>query len=225
MNHLQFDDSWPMARLWAHRGLQWQVEADGQLNINGVKGFLLPGDVETLLKLGKHIPKDGAVLEVGSWMGLSTILIANGLLLNLNFGARIDAVDTWRGSDAHQNMDIVRNDELFATFEKNIRDAGVQPWISAHREDSVSAAERFDDASFDAIFIDGDHSEEGCLADLRAYYPKLKSGGIFFGHDAVPDGGVARALKRFGDETGRRFRIAPPPEGHYIWTMLSDSPG
>ncbi|MEO1481119.1 MAG: class I SAM-dependent methyltransferase [Myxococcota bacterium] len=222
MNQVQFDRSWPLTRLWAHRGLTWHVELDGQLNINGVKGFLLPGDVETLLKLGKHIPPGGVVVEVGSWMGLSTILIVNGLLLNMNFDARVHAVDTWRGSKEHQDFAIVKDDQLFSTFEANIAGAGVASWITPHRVDSVSAASAFEDGSIDAIFIDGDHSEAGCLADLRAYYPKLKASGIFFGHDAAPNSGVTRALDRFTAETGRRFQISPPPEGHYIWTMLAE---
>lgn len=37
---------------------------------------------------------------------------------------------------------------------------------------------------FDLIFIDGDHSFEGCLADVARYVPKyLKPGGYFILHD------------------------------------------
>ena len=41
----------------------------------------------------------------------------------------------------------------------------------------------FDDELFDMIFIDGDHSYEGCKADLENWWPKIKVGKILCGHD------------------------------------------
>ena len=46
------------------------------------------------------------------------------------------------------------------------------------------------------IFIDGDHSYEGALKDIANYYPKVKSGGIFAGHDYYWPG-VNRAIGDF----------------------------
>ena len=39
------------------------------------------------------------------------------------------------------------------------------------------------DDSCDFIYVDGDHSYAGCLADIKAYWPKVKVGGIMAGHD------------------------------------------
>lgn len=39
------------------------------------------------------------------------------------------------------------------------------------------------DESLDFVFIDGDHSFEAALKDFQNYYPKIKKGGIFAGHD------------------------------------------
>jgi len=36
---------------------------------------------------------------------------------------------------------------------------------------------------FDFVFIDGDHSTEGVSADIAAWLPKIKPGGILIGHD------------------------------------------
>jgi len=52
---------------------------------------------------------------------------------------------------------------------------------------------------FDFVFIDGDHSYEGSSADFEAYYPLVKKGGIFAGHDIVLPG-VSKALKDFFKE-------------------------
>jgi len=35
----------------------------------------------------------------------------------------------------------------------------------------------------DLVFIDGDHSYNGCSADIRAYRSKVKSNGLLSGHD------------------------------------------
>lgn len=51
------------------------------------------------------------------------------------------------------------------------------------RMDSIEAARRIDDHSLAFAFIDGDHSYEGCAADLVAWAPKVKPGGILCGHD------------------------------------------
>lgn len=38
--------------------------------------------------------------------------------------------------------------------------------------------------SVDCVFIDGDHSYDGCLNDIIEMIPKLKSNSILFGHDS-----------------------------------------
>lgn len=52
------------------------------------------------------------------------------------------------------------------------------------------------DESLDFVFIDGDHSFEGALKDFQNYYPKIKKGGIFAGHDIQLDS-VRNALTYF----------------------------
>jgi predicted O-methyltransferase YrrM len=47
-------------------------------------------------------------------------------------------------------------------------------------EDIVS---EFKDESLDFIYIDGDHTYEGCKKDVELWWPKLRVGGLFSGHD------------------------------------------
>lgn len=51
------------------------------------------------------------------------------------------------------------------------------------RMDSAEAAGQFADKSLDFVYIDGDHSVQGCTRDILAWAPKVKSGGILAGHD------------------------------------------
>lgn len=70
------------------------------------------------------------------------------------------------------------------------------------REFSWDIADKIpDDLSF--VYIDANHSYDYVLKDLRLYYPKVKMGGYFGGHD-IDATGVVRAVVNFFDEVGRR---------------------
>ena len=61
---------------------------------------------------------------------------------------------------------------------------------------SVAAAATFADASLDVVFLDADHSYEAVKADIRAWLPKVKPGGLLAGDDYCYPGteGVKRAV-------------------------------
>ena len=48
---------------------------------------------------------------------------------------------------------------------------------------SVEAAAQIPDRSLDFVYIDGNHQFEYVVADLAAWTPKVKSGGVIAGHD------------------------------------------
>lgn len=71
-----------------------------------------------------------------------------------------------------------------------------------HRMTSDEAVQIFEDNSLDFIFIDGLHTYEQVLKDCQNYYPKIKSGGLFSGHDfrVLPE--VNRAVTEFAASIG-----------------------
>jgi hypothetical protein len=77
---------------------------------------------------------------------------------------------------------------------------------------SVDAAEQFSDDSVDLVFVDADHSYTGCLSDLRAWWPKVKSGGWLSGHDygnldPRHRYGVNQAVDQFSTEMDVGFKL------------------
>lgn len=58
---------------------------------------------------------------------------------------------------------------------------------------SREASSLIPDASLDWVYIDGDHSYQGCLDDLKTYSKKIKDNGFVCGHDIV-----TRKKKGFG---------------------------
>jgi predicted O-methyltransferase YrrM len=51
------------------------------------------------------------------------------------------------------------------------------------RKYSVDAAKLFGDGALDFVYIDGNHNIQNVIADLAAWTPKVRSGGIIAGHD------------------------------------------
>jgi predicted O-methyltransferase YrrM len=178
---------------------------------------LLPGDVSYLLAKAKALPRGGTLVEIGSLMGLSSIVLVNGLLASQNRDAHLFCVDTWKGSPQHQELAVVREGRLHATFLANIQRAGVSDLITPISVDSVEAAGKFADQSIDLIFVDGDHSFEGCYADLAAWFPRVKATGVILGHDCIPSSGVHRAVERFARERSLTYSISEPPTTHYMF--------
>lgn len=52
-----------------------------------------------------------------------------------------------------------------------------------YRADSLTMAEFVSDNTLDFVYIDANHHYKECLADIEAWYPKVRSGGVISGHD------------------------------------------
>lgn len=194
--------------VWNNKGFNLQKSAldpNGVMNdCNGVSGFLPQQDIQFLFNVAARLPEGGTLVEIGSWMGLSGITMANALYALRNMDARIYCVDTWLGSPEHQDFDFIKRDEMYNQFLSNLRGARADLLVRPVRAPSLEAATRFKDASIDTLFIDGDHSYEACLDDMLHWLPKVRPGGLVVGHDCyAEDGnGVYRATKRFTELTG-----------------------
>ena len=75
---------------------------------------------------------------------------------------------------------------------------------------SQKAAGRIEDGALDFVFLDGDHSEAGVLRDLEAWFPKVRRGGLFAGHDwgSKQLQGVTRAVNGFLEKKNLPLMVA-----------------
>ena len=121
-------------------------------------------------------------VEIGSWKGRSTSFMAVEIA-NSGKSIQFDCVDTWKGSDEpkHRVDKDVRAGRLFDVFCANI--APVRHGVNIVRKASVVAAACYADASLDFVFIDAAHDYRNVTEDIRAWFPKLKSGGMMAGDD------------------------------------------
>jgi len=143
-----------------------------------IDGWLTEKEGNLLHKLAKN--SRGAIVEIGSWKGKSTIELAKGSKAGNN--AKIYAIDPHTGSQ----MQKQRFGKIwtFDEFKKNIKNAGVDDVIVPLVKTSKEAARNFD-KPVQLIFIDGDHDYEMVKLDFDLWYPKVSEGGIMALHDTV----------------------------------------
>lgn len=141
--------------------------------------------------------------EIGVFTGAlsSKLLQENGLTLYM--------VDAWtvsdkespyaKSGDFHAKLTQDEQDKYFEFARKSVEFAGENAIII--RKHSVDAAQLVEDGSLDFVFIDADHSYEGCKSDIQAWSPKIKRGGLLSGHDyknvEYPCFGVDKAVDEF----------------------------
>ena len=89
---------------------------------------------------------------------------------------------------------------------------GIYPQYSIIDNWSVIASQQFADQSLDFVYIDADHSCESCLADITAWHPKIRFGGILSGHDyhnTITHSRVQCHVKKAVLDYTRNHQIAP----------------
>ena len=146
-------------------------------------------DVEKkyLTKIMKTVPANGIVVEVGSYVGVSSQCIGNGIAKYCP-SAKFYCIDTFKGSTfmdgcngraRNEMVEMYAKNDVKAIFEKNMEKYPHQTLVMT----SLDACKKFDDLSIDFIFIDADHSYDAVKADINAWLPKIKLGGLMTGHD------------------------------------------
>jgi predicted O-methyltransferase YrrM len=145
-----------------------------------VDGWLSRPEGRRLWRLARNCMGRGAIVEIGSWKGKSTIWLANGSRAGKS--AKIHAVDPHTGSTEHQR-DFGRV-WTFEEFQRNIKAAGVDDLVVPHVDYSESVATSFNEP-VELIFIDGLHEYEGVKADFEAWFPKVIEGGVMAFHDTT----------------------------------------
>jgi hypothetical protein len=135
---------------------------------------------EGLIKPINELGVDELVgVEVGVCLAHTTEAFIKGIK-NLKKLYAIDNYPTfvdWDGSDWNQDR---QNLMKKTAQEKMIPYKSKVEFLHISSQEFVRTIE---DESLDFVFIDGDHSYEAALKDFENYYPKIKNGGIFAGHD------------------------------------------
>jgi SAM-dependent methyltransferase len=160
---------------------------------------VLPGDVEGWLTeaqasrlhcCAREVPSGGRIVEIGSFRGRSTIVLARAAAE----GVAVVAIDPHLGSDRGP-QEIAAQPELgeqdTEIFRANLQRHGVLDRVDHMR--MLSSEAPLPDA-IDLLYVDGAHRFGPAREDLVRWGARVRDGGTILVHDSFSSIGVTLAL-------------------------------
>lgn len=165
-----------------------QFTKDLLQEIESVEGYLSPNEIRFLALIAACPTAKGEILEIGSFKGKSTVILAKAAALTDN--AIVHAVDPMI-APSETDPDLMGDASSFPDFQKNIEKTGVADKINFHQTFSHELAKTWD-KPLRFLWIDGDHTYKGTKLDLDGFIDHLEDGAIVAIHDVLHefDGGI-----------------------------------
>lgn len=127
------------------------------------------------------LKKEGAILEIGSFKGKSTIVLSKSAE-KVSAKKQIHACDTFELSqETDPDGDPLI---LFDTFKQNLQKHHVLEQVTIHKMSSQKLAENWK-LPLKVLWIDGDHSYQGAKQDFDNFKKFLSPGSIICFHDTL----------------------------------------
>jgi glycosyltransferase involved in cell wall biosynthesis/predicted O-methyltransferase YrrM len=155
-----------------------------------VQGWLTDTEAAELFYLARTLTPstNPVVVELGSWLGKSSVVLAGGLLGKQN--AKMYCIDPF-GSDENAEYQQKYYDPLLAgksqtseqIFATNAKKSGVTHIVVAMKGYSFDFADSWS-VPIDVLFIDANHEYEAVARDFQMWITHVKDGGIVAFHDA-----------------------------------------
>lgn len=167
--------------------------AEAWAAVTTVDGWMTEGQGRALFDAAANCPPGGTIVEIGSYQGRSTIVLASAAPAD----ARVVAIDPHAGNDrGPQEIDGFADDAEsdHTRFNANLERAGVRDRVTHLRVFSDEALGQID--AVDVLYIDGAHRYTPALADIRQWGAKVVDGGTMLIHDSFSSVGVTAAIAR-----------------------------
>jgi len=168
-----------------------------------VDGWMSPDQAERLYRAASGTKVGEQIIEIGSFRGRSTIVLAGAA----PDGVNVVAIDPHAGNDrGPQEIAGFESEasEDHEVFKANLAAAGVQ--------DRVRHVRKFSDdahadvvSTVDVLYIDGAHRYSPARTDVRDWGARVRTGGTMLIHDSFSSVGVTLAIMR-ELLASRRFR-------------------
>lgn len=182
-----------------------------------IPGWMAP-EFETFYEaMAERLPSSARIVEVGCAYGRSIAFLCERFVA-LGKSPSIYAVDTWdefMGGEQPDKAEFVacmkRNHRTpLEAFHANILEFSPVTWrsIFVAQGESVHRARSFENASLDLVMIDARHEYDNVKADIAAWRPKVKRGGLIAGDDYDPAmfPGLVRAVDEFAS-SAKKLRV------------------
>jgi predicted O-methyltransferase YrrM len=193
----------------------WQAAKD-------VPGFLTEPEARFLGMMAACAPRDGAIVEIGSFKGKSTVMLGK-LAQRYSFGP-IVAIDPHN----FHNPELIEHRKApgatsYDEFRRNLATAGVSGFVEVHRAFSSEVAGSWN-RPISFLWIDGDHGYPGAKSDFDGFIPYLLPHGFVALHDALHE--FEGPIRVFVEDILRDDRFgAAGFVGSIAWSQLRPDDG
>ena len=189
-------------------------------SVEGVDGWMSPDQAEALYTAAAACHSGDQIVEIGSFRGRSTIVLASAAAP----GVSVVAIDPHAGNDRGPNeLDgyAAEASEDHDVFNRNLETAGVTTRVRHVRElsDRAHSAVEGDIA---VLYIDGAHRYAPARQDIEQWGARVRSGGTLLIHDSFSSIGVTLAIVK-ELMFGRRFRYVGRARSMTIYHADLDS--
>jgi predicted O-methyltransferase YrrM len=171
--------------------------------VAAVDGWMTEAQGRRLFAAAARCPPGGRIVEIGSFRGKSTIVLATAA----PGGVEVVAIDPHAGNDRGPQELLGFEAEAAddrAAFDANLRAAGVDGRVR-HVSSRSEAAHGAVDDPIDVLYIDGAHRYAPARRDIAEWGRRVADGGTLLIHDSFSSIGVTLAILR-ELSGGRRFR-------------------
>ncbi len=168
------------------------------------------------------------LLGEGAEIGVKHGQFSEYLLANWK-GRVLHSIDAWKEfpRDAYiddANVAQENQDRFYRNTCKRLAPFGSRSNVI--RGLSVESARLFRDGQLDFVYLDAAHDYQNVCADLAAWFPKVRKGGILAGHDYATgllhgtDFGVKAAVDEFAGKQGCKVKISLREPDHKSWFIF-----
>jgi predicted O-methyltransferase YrrM len=153
-----------------------------------VPGWLGRREAFALGEACAALPAGAVVVEIGSFLGRSTIVLAGAR--KRGGSGTIHCIDPFDASGDAFSVPVYRSiveadsRSLRQRFHANLARAGVAEWVEVHEGTAASVAAGWS-APIDMLFLDGDQSAAGARSAYDSWAPFLKPGAIVALHNSA----------------------------------------
>jgi predicted O-methyltransferase YrrM len=186
----------------------WQATKD-------VPGFLGENEARFIGLLAACIPANGAIVEIGSFKGRSTTMLAK-VASHYGLGPVVSIDPHTHNLSTGSDGPVLPS--TFQEFQASLRNAGVSEHVEIHHATSTAVSTTWN-RKIRFLWIDGDHSYKGAKSDFDGFAPFLVSGGVVALHDALNN--FAGPIRVFVEEILRPNRFGPAGFVHSVaWAQF-----
>jgi len=146
------------------------------------------------------------ILEIGTYCGVTALCMATGM----------DGTNIYNLTTVDKCL-FEKPENIIAKIEKFNKDLDL--FVEFVEKDDIAYVKSLGNKSIDLLYIDTLHTLEHMTVLLDKCLPKIKHGGLLFGHDYSPEfSGVVEAVSNFRNDN--KDRIIGSGQDYSIWWSL-----